>query len=117
MRRYVAGRLLLMIPTLVGVAILTFVIMRAVPGAAVGHRRGAPPARSGQTHVGAVHRLDGRDREVRSRHLALDRAFGRRRDRGPLPALSRAGDHRDATGRRDRDTAGSPRGRPTGHLG
>src|SRR5256885_6974922 len=32
MRRYVAGRLLLMIPTLVGVAILTFVIMRAVPG-------------------------------------------------------------------------------------
>jgi len=32
MRRYVAGRLLLMIPTLVGVAILTFVIMRMVPG-------------------------------------------------------------------------------------
>jgi len=32
MRRYVAGRLLLMIPTLIGVAILTFVIMRMVPG-------------------------------------------------------------------------------------
>src|SRR5256885_789666 len=32
MRRYVAGRLLLMIPTLVGFAVLTFVIMRAVPG-------------------------------------------------------------------------------------
>src|SRR5438309_7767197 len=32
MRRYVAGRLLLMIPTLIGVAVLTFVIMRAVPG-------------------------------------------------------------------------------------
>ncbi len=32
MRRYIVGRLLLMIPTLVGVAILTFVIMRAVPG-------------------------------------------------------------------------------------
>jgi len=32
MRRYVAGRLLLMVPTLIGVAILTFVIMRAVPG-------------------------------------------------------------------------------------
>jgi peptide/nickel transport system permease protein len=31
-RRYIVGRLLLMIPTLVGVAILTFVIMRAVPG-------------------------------------------------------------------------------------
>ena len=32
MRRYVVGRLLLMIPTLVGVAVLTFVIMRLVPG-------------------------------------------------------------------------------------
>src|SRR3982074_496305 len=32
MRRYVVGRLLFMIPTLIGVAILTFVIMRAVPG-------------------------------------------------------------------------------------
>src|SRR5256712_9968785 len=32
MRRYVVGRLLLMIPTLVGVAILTFVSMRAGPG-------------------------------------------------------------------------------------
>jgi peptide/nickel transport system permease protein len=32
MRRYIVGRLLLMVPTLIGVAILTFVIMRAVPG-------------------------------------------------------------------------------------
>ena len=32
MRRYIVGRLLLMIPTLVGVAILTFVVMRLVPG-------------------------------------------------------------------------------------
>ncbi|TMB62236.1 MAG: ABC transporter permease [Chloroflexi bacterium] len=32
MRRYVVGRLLLMIPTLVGVAVLTFVVMRLVPG-------------------------------------------------------------------------------------
>ncbi|MBM4434175.1 MAG: ABC transporter permease [Chloroflexi bacterium] len=32
MQRYVIGRLLLMIPTLLGVAILTFVIMRVVPG-------------------------------------------------------------------------------------
>jgi peptide/nickel transport system permease protein len=32
MQRYIIGRLLLMIPTLLGVAILTFVIMRAVPG-------------------------------------------------------------------------------------
>ncbi len=32
MQRYVAGRVLLMFPTLLGVAILTFVIMRLVPG-------------------------------------------------------------------------------------
>jgi len=32
MQRYIAGRLLLMIPTLLGVAILTFAIMRVVPG-------------------------------------------------------------------------------------
>lgn len=32
MQRYVIGRLLLMVPTLLGVAILTFVIMRMVPG-------------------------------------------------------------------------------------
>lgn len=32
MQRYVIGRLLLMIPTLLGVAVLTFAIMRVVPG-------------------------------------------------------------------------------------
>ncbi len=32
MQRYVVGRLLLMIPTLLGVAVLTFLIMRVVPG-------------------------------------------------------------------------------------
>src|SRR5438094_390467 len=32
MQRYLIGRLLLMLPTLLGVAILTFVIMRVVPG-------------------------------------------------------------------------------------
>lgn len=32
MRRYVAGRLLLMLPTLIGVAVITFVVMRLVPG-------------------------------------------------------------------------------------
>jgi len=38
MRRYVVGRLLLMIPTLVGVAVVTFLIMRAVPGDVVALR-------------------------------------------------------------------------------
>jgi peptide/nickel transport system permease protein len=32
MRRYVVGRLLLMLPTLIGVAVITFVVMRLVPG-------------------------------------------------------------------------------------
>ena len=38
MHRYVVGRLLLMIPTLVGVAVVTFLIMRAVPGDVVALR-------------------------------------------------------------------------------
>lgn len=32
MRRYIVGRLLFMLPTLVGVAVITFVVMRLVPG-------------------------------------------------------------------------------------
>ncbi|CAN5227544.1 ABC transporter permease [soil metagenome] len=32
MQRYILGRLLLMLPTLIGVAVLTFVVMRLVPG-------------------------------------------------------------------------------------
>jgi peptide/nickel transport system permease protein len=43
MRRYVAGRLLLMIPTLVGVAVLTFIVMRAVPGDVVALRYAGSP--------------------------------------------------------------------------
>ncbi|MBI2015605.1 MAG: ABC transporter permease [Candidatus Rokubacteria bacterium] len=45
MTTYVIGRLLLMIPTLLGVAILTFVIMRVVPGDVVALRyaQGAVP--------------------------------------------------------------------------
>jgi len=38
MQRYIIGRLLLMVPTLLGVAILTFVIMRVVPGDVVALR-------------------------------------------------------------------------------
>ena len=38
MQRYVIGRLLLMIPTLLGVAVLTFLIMRVVPGDVVALR-------------------------------------------------------------------------------
>ena len=38
MQRYVVGRLLLMVPTLLGVAVLTFAIMRVVPGDVVALR-------------------------------------------------------------------------------
>jgi peptide/nickel transport system permease protein len=38
MQRYVIGRLLLMVPTLLGVAVLTFAIMRVVPGDVVALR-------------------------------------------------------------------------------
>lgn len=47
MQRYVVGRLLLMIPTLLGVAVLTFVVMRLVPGDIVELRY----ARSERAHV------------------------------------------------------------------
>lgn len=43
MQRYIIRRLLLMIPTLVGVAILTFVIMRLVPGDVVALRYAGAP--------------------------------------------------------------------------
>src|SRR5438128_10999661 len=43
MRRYVAWRLLLMSPSLIGVAIMTFVIMRAVPGAIVALKYAGSP--------------------------------------------------------------------------
>lgn len=38
MKGYIVGRLLLMVPTMIGVAILTFVIMRIVPGDIVAYR-------------------------------------------------------------------------------
>ena len=43
MQRYIFRRLLLMIPTLIGVAILTFVIMRLVPGDVVALRYAGAP--------------------------------------------------------------------------
>jgi len=43
MQRYVFRRLLLMIPTLIGVAVLTFVIMRLVPGDVVALRYAGAP--------------------------------------------------------------------------
>jgi peptide/nickel transport system permease protein len=43
MQRYVVGRLLLMVPTLVGVAVLTFLIMRAIPGDIVALRYAGAP--------------------------------------------------------------------------
>jgi peptide/nickel transport system permease protein len=42
-QRYIVGRLLLMIPTLVGVAIVTFVIMRFIPGDVVALRYAGAP--------------------------------------------------------------------------
>ncbi len=62
MQRYVIGRLLLMVPTLLGVAILTFVIMRIVPGDIVEFRYagGAVP----QEVIDAERKLVGLDKPL-----------------------------------------------------
>ncbi len=63
MQRYVAGRLLLMIPTLLGVAILTFLIMRVVPGDVVALRYSQAGAVS-QDVIDRERRLLGLDKPI-----------------------------------------------------
>lgn len=64
MQRYVVGRLLLMIPTLLGVAILTFVIMRLVPGDIVELRYASGGAGVSQELIDTERRLLGLDKPM-----------------------------------------------------
>jgi len=61
---YVVGRLLLMIPTLLGVAILTFVIMRLVPGDIVELRYASGGAGVSQELIDTERRLLGLDKPM-----------------------------------------------------
>ena len=64
MTTYVVGRLLLMIPTLLGVAILTFVIMRLVPGDIVELRYASGGAGVSQELIDTERRLLGLDKPM-----------------------------------------------------
>lgn len=64
MTTYVVGRLLLMIPTLLGVAILTFVIMRLVPGDIVELRYASGGAGVSQELIDQERRLLGLDKPM-----------------------------------------------------
>ena len=64
MQRYVVGRLLLMIPTLLGVAILTFVVMRLVPGDIVELRYAGSGAAVAQEIIDQERRLLGLDKPI-----------------------------------------------------
>jgi peptide/nickel transport system permease protein len=67
MQRYVIGRLLLMVPTLVGVAVLTFVIMRAIPGDVVALRYAGAPV--SQDVIDLERRLLGLDKPMWSQFV------------------------------------------------
>ena len=64
MQRYIIGRLLLMIPTLVGVAVLTFVVMRVVPGDIVELRYAAGGGAVPQEVIDQERRALGLDRPL-----------------------------------------------------
>ena len=95
MLRYTVHRLLLMIPTLIGVAVLVFFMLRVVPGDVVEVKlRGDGGTVSQETiemerkRLGldkplhrAVRRLDGGARDARPRQVDVDRPSGDRGDR------------------------------------
>ena len=88
MRRYVVGRLLLMIPTLIGVAILTFVIMRAVPGDIVALKYAGSPVP--QSVIDEERQLDLNVRAVmRLSHAAVRSMTSRRKCRSIFSATSK----------------------------
>ena len=62
MRRYIVGRLLLMLPTLIGVAIITFVVMRLVPGDIVALRYAGSPV--GQDIIDKERHILGLDKSM-----------------------------------------------------
>ncbi|HET8568749.1 MAG TPA: ABC transporter permease [Candidatus Limnocylindria bacterium] len=64
MQRYIVGRLLLMIPTLFGVAVLTFVVMRLVPGDIVALRYAGTGASVPQEIIDQERRALGLDKGI-----------------------------------------------------
>jgi peptide/nickel transport system permease protein len=69
MQRYILGRLLLMIPTLVGVAVLTFVVMRLVPGDIVELRYSGSGSSVSPDIILAERRLLGLDKPIAAQFI------------------------------------------------
>ena len=119
MLRYTINRVLLMIPTLIGVAVLVFFMLRVVPGDIVEVKlRGDGGNVSQETIemerkrlgldkplVDAVRRLDGRHGDARPRQVDVDRAAGDGGDRAAARTVAAGRDHGDDHRGADRDTA------------
>ena len=98
MLRYTINRVLLTIPTLLGVAVLVFFMLRIVPGDIVEVKLRGDGGNVSQETIDmerkrlgldkpldqSIRRLDGRARDPRSRQVDVDRAAGDRGDRTRL---------------------------------
>ena len=130
MLRYTVNRVLLMIPTLLGVAVLVFFMLRVVPGDVVEVKlRGDGGSVSQETIelerkrlgldkplIDAVRRLDGRPGDARFRQVDVDRAAGDRGDRAAPRIVAAGRDHGDDHRGADRDSAGHDGGAVPRHL-
>ena len=121
MLRFVVRRLLLLIPILIGLSILLFLWIRALPGspatallgerATAGADRGDQRAtRSQRSDLGAVLGVRPEPARVRPRRLGHDPPAGHRRVPRALPGHDRAGARGDVLLDRRRDPAGVPGG-------
>ena len=113
MLRYTLNRVLLMIPTLIGVAVLVFFMLRIVPGDVVEVKLRGDGGNVSQETIDMerkrlgldkplrqpVRRLDGRARDPRSRQVDVDRPAGDRGDRRPPRTVAAGRDHGDASSR------------------
>ena len=128
---YILKRLLLMIPTLLGAAVLVFFLMRADPRrhlrAAAGDRRrqhrsaGVVKAcrtelGTGPADAGAVLALHQGPHHLRLRQVDVDRPADRRGGRPALPALAAGRHHGDADGDPARHPARHDLGGQAEHL-
>ena len=119
MLRYTLNRMLLMIPTLLGVAVLVFFMLRIVPGDVVEVKLRGDGGNVSQETIDMerkrlgldkplhqpVRRLDDRARDPRSRQVDVDRPAGDGGDRHPPRTLAAGRDHGDDHRRVDRHSA------------
>ena len=130
MLRYTINRVLLMIPTLIGVAVLVFFMLRVVPGDVVEIKLRGDGGTVSQETIEMERKRLGLDKplvtqfgdwmvghgEARFRQVDVDRAAGDRGDRAPARIVAAGRDHGDAHRGADRDAAGHAGGAVPRHL-